>query len=454
MSGFLSRSRLRAWLIGLSILAALQLALALMAFWQSTNARGEGFALPGPSRIAAIVSVIEPAPPAQRSQILRAMSSARFEAEILTVDPAFDRSADARMMTGTASVIEAQLPDEYSAGVEAWFDEKDGTIRRTPFELWSDAPLYVAISLRTGDWLLLKARGNHADFIFGLPSGFWAGLFGVTVAFAALALLWWSLRPLEKIEQAMARFADEPVAVPVTPSGPREARRIVAAVNRMQHDLAELFQERQVMFGALSHDLRTLLTRLRLRVDLIDDPDWRDRADADLAAMNDVIENGLALARLDASSKTGGERVEIGEFVQELVSSAEITADKVTVTDAARGATLCCDPHTLLRGLRNLVDNAHLYGGGCSINIERSAKRLTIDVIDHGPGIKLAELEMVLRPFHRGSEGSRESVGGSGLGLAIAKRAAEQAGGNLTLRNRREGGLIAQMQLPVVDAVS
>ncbi|AWW73735.1 hypothetical protein CD351_04775 [Erythrobacter sp. KY5] len=451
MISFLRRSRLRSWLIVLSILAALQLLLAIVSFWQSTTTRDEGFALPGPSRIAAIVSTLEASSPSERTAILTAISDERFSGTIVMSDPVADRNASAHMLPGVAMLIEAELSHRSGRNVEAWLVGNAGAqnIRRTPFELWSTAPLQVSIALAPNEWLLLEAIGDHANFVFGLPPGFWAGFLGVTVAFAALALLWWSLRPLERIERAMEQFAMVPVAVPIEPQGPRETQRIVAVVNRMQSQLANLFQERQVMFGALSHDLRTLLTRLRLRVDRIEDAIWREKADADLAAMNEVIENGLALARLDAARGGHAQRVDIAELLREVVRSTELAPDDLVISREAKPLAINADPHILLRGIRNLVDNAFRYGGDCSVAVAFSEGRLTIDVADTGPGIDAAELERLVRPFERGAETRTMKDSGSGLGLAIAKRAAESAGGSLTLYNRAAGGLVARMELPV-----
>jgi signal transduction histidine kinase len=232
--------------------------------------------------------------------------------------------------------------------------------------------------------------------------------------------------------------------------GPREVRAAAHAFNVMQERLQRSFADREQLVAAISHDLRTPTTRLRLRADFIDDPDQRARMLADLDEIETMTRSVLAFA----SSSAQPEQRETIDLVSLLGS----------LCDDIAGASLCLAPDTpgriayvaqpvaLRRCVTNIMDNAIKYGGVARVSLRTDGTAVHIVVDDDGPGIPDADAETVFRPFRR-LEGSRNrETGGTGLGLTIARAVARAHGGDVTLTNRPEGGLRAEIILPLAVA--
>ncbi|MEM7662995.1 MAG: ATP-binding protein [Pseudomonadota bacterium] len=452
----LSPPSIRLLLWGLMLLVAIQAFLA-WGFYRSANADGDdGFRFPLPSRIAAMVETFEAADPEVRDALLTALSS-----EDITVVqiPAGDLDA--------SDEIRAQLPqveriiDEYvhalgQRNVRAWLAPREGESLNAPrlerLRLWSPHPMRLAVSLDTGGWLMIESRGDHARAIFGTPPGFWSGILGLLVASLSLLTLWRGLSPLEKLANSVDSFAAKPVPNLTHPSGPRETRRVIEAVNQMQNNISEDISDRQIMFGALSHDLRTYLTRLKLRIQKIPDAKASERANGDVNAMGAIIEDALLLARLDSEASESIEIFTLGELLDDLSRFNNLDPAKTNIGTGLREVELKANPVSVSRALQNLIDNAEKYGGGVELNAIADGPHLVIDVLDRGPGINPSEVLRLLRPFERGDDARSLETPGSGLGLAITSRVVEQAGGQLELHNRDGGGLVVRITLPTTSA--
>jgi signal transduction histidine kinase len=218
------------------------------------------------------------------------------------------------------------------------------------------------------------------------------------------------------------------------------------AFNDMQAALRRLVANRTQMLAALSHDLRTPLTSLRLRAEAVEAGDERDKMLATIAEMNAMIEATLAFARDEAAAEPR-RRTDLSALVQSVVDDF---ADAGAAASMAPAPPVVaeCQPAGLKRALRNLVENAVKYGMAARVAIAADGEEVAISVDDDGPGIPEAELVRVFEPFYR-LEGSRSrETGGIGLGLAIAAAVAAAHGGAITLANRREGGLRATLRLP------
>lgn len=252
--------------------------------------------------------------------------------------------------------------------------------------------------------------------------------------------------PLRRLAAAAERLGSDLSAPPLPETGSRELRQASRAFNEMQARLKRYFEDRMRMLAAVSHDLRTALTRLRLRVEFIDDPAQRARAEADLAAMQSILESTLAYARAEAE----GERM----VKVDLMALVETACDDLRDAGHAVGFTpgprtvLTCRPVALRRALDNLLVNAVRYGGGAEVEIRAAADMVEIAIGDRGPGIPPDERENVFEPFYR-LEGSRSAeTGGVGLGLAVARSIARDHGGDIRLEDRSGGGLLARLVLP------
>jgi signal transduction histidine kinase len=254
-------------------------------------------------------------------------------------------------------------------------------------------------------------------------------------------------RSLDRLARAADRLGSDPEGPPIVEAGPTEVRRVIGAFNRMQAEVRGYVLERTRLLGAVSHDLRTPLTRLRLRAELLPDPELRAKFVRDVAEME-----AMAAAALDFTRTLGAEArrepVDVGALIDRLSEDWRETGGKVTVEGAPRDA-VSAHPEALRRCLNNLIENALRYGERAHVHVEDDDEALRIAVGDEGPGIPEAELERVFEPFFRLEPSRNRASGGAGLGLSIARNIARWHGGDVRLRNRApDAGLVAELWLP------
>jgi signal transduction histidine kinase len=272
-------------------------------------------------------------------------------------------------------------------------------------------------------------------------------LFLIVVASLILSLLVsrFATAPLRRLAHAAHTFSITIDPEPIPESGPREVRAALATFNLMQRRVRHGFRERTQILAAITHDLQTPLTRLRLRLEQVGDDMLRDRLIADLGETQRLVRDGLELAR-SSESREPWSVVDIDSILSSVAEdAAEVGGDARFVGGC--GARSRVKPNALARCLTNLVGNAIKYAGDAELACMRSGRNLLITVRDHGPGIPDEALHTVFEPFHRLAGETRGAAGGSGLGLTIAKAQAETFGASLTLRNMPDGGLIAEICL-------
>jgi signal transduction histidine kinase len=268
----------------------------------------------------------------------------------------------------------------------------------------------------------------------------------VSVGLLAALAVRWLTRPLALLAKAAVELGRDIHRPPLPENGPVEVRRAARAFNTMQTRLVRYLQDRSRVLAAVSHDLKTPLTRLRLRAELLEDQRLREKFEADLNDMEAMVQVTLDYMR-GTEVREPLAPVDIDALLESLQEDAHTTGGEVSVQGNAR-APFQGRPLALKRCLTNLVDNAIHYGKRALIRVEDSSERLVIVIGDAGPGIPAAELEKVFEPFYR-LEGSRSRhTGGTGLGLGIARNIARAHGGELTLRNGAQGGLEAVLELP------
>jgi signal transduction histidine kinase len=229
--------------------------------------------------------------------------------------------------------------------------------------------------------------------------------------------------------------------------GPTEVAQAVAAFNALQDRIAQHLKERLQILAAISHDLQTPITRLRLRVDAMDDVPERAKLLGDLTEMQHLVRDGVAYARSVDGAMEPALRLDLHAFLDSLVCDYQDTGKAVTLAETAAVA-VTTRPQALRRVLVNLVDNAIKYAGSAEVAVDDEDGAVTIHVRDRGPGIPAEELGAVLQPFYRLEASRSRDTGGTGLGLAIAQQLAAALGGALVLRNREGGGLEAVLRLP------
>ncbi|MGI4877074.1 MAG: ATP-binding protein [Janthinobacterium lividum] len=264
---------------------------------------------------------------------------------------------------------------------------------------------------------------------------------GTTLALVAARVV---TRPLARLVDAAETFATSLHPSPLPETGPTELRAAIATFNLMQRRVSDGFAERIQMLSAVNHDLRTPLTRLKLRLDQVSDEDLRNRLRADVALIGAMVSGGLELARSDSVPEPW-ERVDLDALLQTVADNAAETGATVDFREGC-GVTIRTRPDTLTRCITNLVDNAVRYAGSAVLTCRAVDGMVEISVADTGPGIAEAQFEEAFRPFTRLGDPSRQ-VDGSGLGLTIARQQARSIGGEVWLCNRAERGLVARVTL-------
>lgn len=254
-------------------------------------------------------------------------------------------------------------------------------------------------------------------------------------------------RPLEHFAQGARRFGGDFRAPPIEPVGPHEIRQAILAFNAMQAQLQHFIKDRTQMLAAISHDLRTPLTRMRLRGEFIEDEEQQQRLFRDVDEMQAMINSALEFFRDDARLEQATQ-FDLAELLQTLIDDYRDQSIDITFSGPPR-LVYFGRPLGLKRVITNLLDNAIKYASEPTIELRQEGEQVIVRVLDRGPGIPADCYEQVFAPFFR-LEGSRnKSTGGVGLGLSAARAIVLEHGGTLTVRNRSGGGLEARVVLPV-----
>ena len=384
-------------------------------FYLSTSGSTRN-ARPLPGQVAALVSLLERATPAEQPLILRAVTSQSLTARVesgnrVGVTPKLQR----------VPRITARAVDQYLSAMGGRLNSV--TIHREPgghgglgFSFVTPVDLELRVQLTTGDTLIVDALSYPIANLFGVPVGFVAGLTGAVLGLIALFAL------------------------------QREV-----AFNRLQVRLAQMAQGRIAMIGGISHDVRTFLTRLRLRVDRIPDEGERERAIWDIADMIRLLDDALLASRAGA-----------GELAEELVDFAQVVRAEVDDRRSAGKALDLRAPHlnttvlgdrlALRRIIANLIDNALFYGKVAHLAIEADSESVTLLVDDEGPGIPPDQREQILEPFVRLEDSRNRRTGGAGLGLAVARSLVEAHNGQISIGDAPGGGARLAVRIPLFVA--
>ncbi|AHL35323.1 histidine kinase [Pseudomonas brassicacearum] len=252
-------------------------------------------------------------------------------------------------------------------------------------------------------------------------------------------------RPIQRLSDAAERLSENLDSPPLDENGPREARQAAHTFNLMQQRIREQVQQRSRMLGAVSHDLRTPLSRLKLRLEQIDDLKLQGQMRQDLDDMIGMLDATLTYLHEQRTSEAL-QWMDVQALVESLSENAQDQGADVQASGCC--APLQVQPMALRSCINNLMDNALRYAGHTLITLEDQGHQVLIRVIDHGPGIAADKREAVFEPFFR-LEGSRNrNSGGVGLGMTIAREAAERLGGQLSLEETPGGGLTAVISLP------
>jgi signal transduction histidine kinase len=304
----------------------------------------------------------------------------------------------------------------------------------------------VYLELKSGGWL--RIEGSAPKEIFAWPVHLFGNL--ALMLTVVIVLIWvvarMTVRPLTRLAQAARGLGDDLHQAPLSEEGPSEVREAAQAFNAMQRHIRHDIEERERFLAAVSHDLKTPVTRLRLRSELLQDENLRERTLRDLDEMQHMLTGALDFLRGKAVDETVSP-IDMVALLESLVDDQEEQGRKVSLT-APASLRFAGRPQALRRAIGNLIDNALKYGGRATVELKADDDGLRIVVEDEGPGLPEEELEKVFEPFYRMESSRNRETGGVGLGLAIVRQIARNHGGNVVLANRPGGGLCAVLCLP------
>lgn len=414
-------------------------------------------------RIASIVAFLEDTAPILRSGVASAISRSSLyvtasERSAVPEGPA----VDGRCLR-LRDVVKARLLDIHWRQVrvnyapqaisdsnwlarlwpEFWGDEQDRTAQILNRQS-SERRFRVAIQLADGGWLNFDVAS-----VSSLPVASWDLILSIILTVAVAIAL--SLFPVYRLTRPLARFTQAAEALgrgnldePVPETGSFEVRHAAHAFNEMQARIRRLIDARTQMIAAISHDLRTPITRLRLRAEFVEDPEAQRRMLSDLDEMETMIKSTLAFARED-SDREQAISLDLAALLRDV---AEEMPGSLLRPDMPAHAQISGRPLALRRCFRNVIDNAIKYGKTACIGLHPEEKSVTVTIDDDGPGIPEEQRDLVFRPFYRLDASRNRDSGGTGLGLAIVQSIVLIHGGDVTLSNRPEGGLRVTIRLP------
>ena len=306
----------------------------------------------------------------------------------------------------------------------------------------------IAVRLASGAWL-------NAAYSKTIPNSIWTSQTAISLAITAAILSLIAIFVARSIARPMRRLAVAAEALgrgesvkPLPESGPDDIRQTAEAFNRMQERLDRFVKDRTRMLAAISHDLRTPLTSLRLRAEFVTDPDVQEKMLTTISEIQTMTEATLAFVREEATAEAT-RAVDLSALVESLCDDLAELGHNVTFTEGA-AINYRCRPDALRRAIRNLIENAVRYGECARVSVARTAKGIDIVVEDDGPGIPDEVMEQVFAPFYRLEDSRNRETGGVGLGLSIARAIARHHGGDVILSNRAKG-LHATIGLPLLS---
>ncbi|WP_029353729.1 ATP-binding protein [Bosea sp. 117] len=438
------------WRVGLIVAAALMAVqfIAIAAnYIQRDRDTEAGFRLPLPDQVAAMVHLLEEPDPGQHALVLRAINGAGLRASI--VDAAPPLPSNATRLGIVEQAVASYLADEKPRDITVYALTSDERMI-LPGEMirrFGRVSARFVVGLTGGQWLVVESTDELTARVFGLPPGLWSGLLGFLIAAAALVAVVRETRPLARLGAAVERFGEEAQPVSLPETGASEVRALTRAFNRMQGRIATLVRARTFILGAISHDLRTYLTRLRLRIEMLPEGDIRDRSQRDVEDMNDLLEDALLFAKAGFGISEN-QTVDLGRVVERECEARIAAGAPVRLAALPAAARVSAGAAGVARIAANLIDNAVAYGGCADVSVVAQGDRLELRVEDRGPGVPPGEREHIFEPFRRLEASRNRRHGGAGLGLAIARQLAQSYGGELTVGEREGGGARFVLALP------
>ncbi len=401
------------------------------------------------SRVLNLARELESLPGSLHATVLRAAKSRDVRFSIGASSLARDETSQPLERLTRKVIHVVRAPPDRALGVALGKPDPNETDRRDYHGDWDDDPyeLVVSVALTDGRWV-------NARIDLGRPPLQWAwpALVSVVLSVVAVVVVVWLVvgriaGPMDALANAAERLGHGETPEPLPLKGPGEVQSVTDAFNSMAERLTRLLAERSRMLAAIGHDLRSPVTAMRIRLEMLEDDESRQRLEACLDEIQSLVEAALALARGTAAGEPSAP-VRLRDLLEEVVAELRESGGRAHLS-APEEITVTARPAGLKRAVRNIAENAVRYGDAARIALlgEGGAARIIIE--DDGPGIPDADRERVFEPFVRLEESRCRDTGGSGLGLAIARAVIDSHGGSVVLEDAPGGGTRATITLPV-----
>jgi signal transduction histidine kinase len=411
-------------------------------------------------RTAGIVQLLDALPPTERSRLLPLLSSAQTRiglADQPQGTPPVDTSS------ASAQVVYRQLRERLGPSVGlrvalGGFIMADPMAHRPMMGMGGTAAammhgmhamatrFFIQVQLRDGTWVWFERQIPPELFDWPVQLLITLGILLVGVTALSLFAVRWVVKPLRELRRAADALGRDIHRPPLPETGPIEVAETSRAFNTMQRRIGRYVEDRARILAAVSHDLKTPLTRLRLRADLLDDEELGEKIRRDLDDMQAMVDATLDFMR-GTASREEARLLDLTALLESLRDDANEVGARVHLRGGIE-RPYRCRPLAIKRCIGNLLDNALRYGGEADIEARDSDTAITLRIADRGPGIPPEAMERVFEPFLRLESSRGRHSGGTGLGLGIARNIARAQGGDLALKNRDGGGLIAELSLP------
>lgn len=411
-------------------------------------------------RIAGVISLLQKLPEQWREDLIRGSDSRAFRVVLdstptaISGDPKADVVADViQYLTdlypgwSDDQILASLIDGESDPAVHGLTAAPESTTPRIEGAAVISDQLLVSIGLEDGQWLNFQAAITRIESSWPRAAG--AYILSIAIGIGAL-MIWLVSRvtaPLSTFAQAADRFGKNLRAEPLPVVGPIEVAQASEALNYMQQRLSRLIDNRTHMLAAISHDLRTPVTLLRLRAELMSDSEEKSKVLETLEDMESMITAVLEFSR-GAFSDEQQRHVDLGALLESLCDDLTDMGAPIAFVPPPLQVLYSCRRVALKRAFSNLIDNAIKYGKRAVVTIEETGDEIDVTVDDDGPGIPEEHLEHVFKPFYRVDSSRGRGAGGVGLGLSTAQAIIQGHGGTIRIENRADGGTRVRVSLP------
>ncbi len=368
----------------------------------------------------------------------------RFTYIYLTAEPLVKKSS---CNSSLLKLISRNIDEEVQVYVKTIKKEK------IDLEVFSRMPpsqrlLIASVALDNGEWLnvtspVIKVKGPNFSFILIV-----VGLVSLAVVILALYIIHHALRPLTIVESRAHTLGRNMAVEPLEVKGPRELRQVQSAMNRMQQSIQKSFESRTTLLAALSHDLKTPLTRLRLRVEFMKEGNEKEKYLKNINDMEALLAEIMAFAKLQSGSLEMKD-INLSVLVQTIIDDAQDVSLNIKKGQIAENIIVKGETLAIKRAVSNLIENALQYAGDATVSLKKNKDWAYVEIRDYGKDLRNIDLEALWQPFRRGENSRNRKSGGTGLGLASVRMIAENMGGEAVLEKCEPHGLKAIIKLPI-----